>query len=226
MATRLFSDLKDSAGRRYFFDLDSSPGVLLPGVATLTLRGNVPLYPGTVFRTPATAALTLNGLPFVPDVILSPATAALASANSTVGQLGLHLTIRPSLESPLENPPAPFAPTILFINTITPAPAALSVIGYNHSLSEGGNIGFLRPPLAALTLTGYQYTRVIPPAPPEEGVDGQLGTATLEGLAPSLVTQVRIEPDVGSVAVGALVPVADKGFIWIDDDPAPPLSWS
>lgn len=225
MGNRLWSDLQDSAARRYWFDLDSTPGICQPGVGSIQLLGQEPQYPGTVFRTPATAALQLQGILVGNDVPLRPAQAALSFTNSVVGLQTIRL-ISPSLESPVESPDVSFAPTILFINTITPAPAALALIGYNHSLSEGGDIGFAFPPTAQLTLFGYQYTRVIPPAPPEEGVDGQLGTATLIGLAPELVTSLTIEPEVGALSMGELSQRVERGFIWLDDDPAPPLLWT
>lgn len=225
MATRLFSDLQDSAGRRYYFDLDSSPGVCQPGVGSLSIIGRDATYPGTVFRTPTPATLTLNGLAIEPSGSrLTPGAAALAFSNSVIGLLTIR-TITLTLASPVESPPASFAPTILFINTITPAPAALTFIGYDHSLSEGGNIGFVRPAPADLTLFGYQYTRIIPP-PPGEGLDGVVGTAFMEGLAPTLETELVISPLSASLVVSPLVPHTDPGFIWIDDDPAPAIQWT
>jgi hypothetical protein len=222
---RLYSDLRDGAARRYFYDLDSTPGILQPGAATLTIGGHDPQYPGTIFRTPATITLTLFGRAIGPSgSILSPATAALVFSNSTVG-LRTERTIQLTLPSPVEDPPAPFAPTILYINTITPAPAALTLNGFSHSLSEGGNIGFARPEQAALTLFGYQYTRVIPP-PPGENLDGVVGTAFMQGLEPSLLTEIAISPVTASLALTQLAPHADRGFLWIDDDPAPQLQWA
>jgi hypothetical protein len=226
MGNRLWSDIQDSAARRYWFDLDSSPGVCMPGVGYVSLNGGQPQYPGTVFRTPATLILTFNGQSISQGIPLVPTTGALNIANSAVGQLGLQLLISPVLPPADENPPTPLTPTIIYVNTITPSPATLTLIGYNHSLSEGGNIGFLSPPKADLSLFGYQYTRVIPPAPPEDGVDGQLGTATLTGLSPTLELVLVIEPEVGVLAMGSAAQRLDRGFIWIDDDPAPPLTWS
>ena len=219
MTTRLFSDLLSGSGRRYYFDLDSSPGVLTPGPATLTFNGYDPQYPGIAFRTPATLVMTLNGLSIAPEVRLTPAPAALSFANSAV-TIRLERTITPSLAPPIENPPAPFAPTIIYVNTITPAPAALRLNGFNHSLSEGGNIGFRSPPTAALSLIGYQYLRSIPP------VDGQAAPMTLEGLQPTLVATLVLEPVTATIPMEARTPVADKGFIWIDDSPSPPLTWT
>lgn len=227
MGNRLWSDIQDSAGRRYWYDLDSSPGVCTPGVGSIQLQGLQPQYPGTVFRTPLTATITLSGQQINASVaFLSPGIGAAAFANTAIGQLGLILLISPTLTSPVENPDANFAPTILFINTITPTPALLTTQGRNHSLTEGGDIGFVSPPKADLTLFGYQYTRIIPPAPPEEGIDGQIGTATLHGLAPSLTTSLIIEPEVGALVMGEISQRVDRGFIWLDDDPAPPLSWT
>lgn len=225
MANRLFSDLRDSAGRRYFYDLDSAPGVCLPGAATLSLSGHEVQYPGTVFRTPTPALLTLSGPAVGPSgTILSPATAALALSNSVIG-LVTSLTIALTLPPPIENPPADFAPTILFINTITPAPAALSLVGYVNSLSEGGDIGFLSPPTAALSLFGYQYTRIIPP-PPGEGLDGVQGTLFIAGTQPTVVTELVVSPTAGSLVVSPVTAHVDPGFVWVDDAPAPQIQWA
>lgn len=216
---RLYSDIQDGASRRYFYDLDSTPGILQPGAATLTIGGHDPQYPGTVFRTPATVTLTLFGRAIGPSgSILTPASAALAFTNSAVGLLA-ERTIQLTLASPLESPPDPFVPNLITQMSVQPAPAVLPIIGFNHSLSEGGNIGFLNPPTAALTLFGYQYLRTIPP------VDGQATTMVIEGRAPGLITTLIIEPGVAALSMPQLLTHVDPGFVWIDDDPAPPLTW-
>lgn len=92
MSNRLYGGLLQSAGRRYYFALDSAPGIVTPGPAVLTLNGKVPVAvePLTVFRTPAPATLTLNGLMPGAPIVLPPAPAAL----STVGQVPARQLIR------------------------------------------------------------------------------------------------------------------------------------
>jgi hypothetical protein len=235
MATRLFSDLLSGSGRRYFYDLDSAPGVCTPGVGTLTLNGQEPQYPGIAFRTPATLTLTLNGRSVNPDFILTPAPAALAFSSSVVGLQTVRL-IQPTLPSPVESPDNDFVPTLIQIFHREPITGVITLGGFSHSLSEGGNIGFRSPDTAALSLLGYQYLRSIPP------VDGQATAMFIEGREPTLVTELLVEPLVGVMGLGTQTaspegenpvppippppPVVDKGFVWLDDDPSPPLQWT
>lgn len=219
MAIRLFSDLLSGAGQRYYYDLEGSPGVIAPGVATLTLSGREPQYPGTVFRTPATVTLILNGRLVNQDVPLRPGQAALAFTNSTVGlQTIRHITL--TLPSPVENPDNVFVPTLIQVFHKEPQVGSVAVVGLQPSLSEGGDIGTRSPATATLSLIGYQYLRSIPP------VDGQAVPMTLEGLQPTIVATLLIEPEIGALTLTPPEVVIDPGFVWIDDDPSPPLQWS
>lgn len=219
MAIRLFSDLLSGAGQRFFYDLEGSPGVISPGVATLTLSGQQPQYPGTVFRTPATLTLTLNGRQVNPDAPLRPAQAALAFANSVVGLQTIRL-VQPTLPSPVENPDNVFVPTLIQVFHKEPGLGLVQVLGLQPSVSEGGDIGFRSPGVAALTLIGYPYLRSIPP------VDGQAQPMVLGGLQPTLTTTLVIEPEPGLLSFLTLDVITDKGFVWIDDAPSPPITWS
>jgi hypothetical protein len=235
MAIRLFSDLLSGGGQRYFYDLEGSPGVVAPGVGSITLNGQEVQYPGIAFRTPATLTLTLNGRQVNPDVALQPATAALSFTNSVVGLQTIRL-VAPTLPSPVENPDNVFVPTLIQIFHREPAVGVVIMSGLAPSLSEGGNIGFRSPATADLLLIGYQYLRNIPP------VDGQATPLTLAGLEPGLITELLVTPGVGAMYFGTQSafpdgedpppatppppPTVDKGFVWIDDDPAPPLTWS
>lgn len=219
MGNRLFSDLQSGGGQRYFFDLDSTPGIITPGVGALSLVGREPQYPGTVFRTPATLILSLDGRSPNPDVSLRPAQAALAFNNSTVGLQTVRL-IQPTLASPVESPDNDFVPTLIQIFHRQPITGVITLSGFNHSLSEGGNIGFRSPATAALSLIGYPYLRSIPP------VDGQSISMIMEGLQPTLTTTLLIEPEPATLSFTSAPPSIDKGFIWIDDNPAPPLQWT
>lgn len=217
--SRVYADLKDGDGRRYWYDLSNPGGVLSPVPATLTIGSLEVVYPAIAFREPAHATLNFIGVQVGPEFKLQPATAALSIANSAVG-LVTSLTISPSLESPVESPPNDFVPTILFINTITPTTATLTLIGYDHSLDQGGNIAFRSPVTAALTLEGRQWFRVVPPA------EAANGNAIMSGLAPSLATTLIIEPAVGLLYIPETIRVTvDKAFVWVDEDPAPALAW-
>jgi hypothetical protein len=227
MAIRLFSDLLSGAGQRYYYDLEGSPGVIAPGVATLTLSGREPQYPGTVFRTPATVTLILNGRLVNQDVPLRPGQAALAFANSTVGlQTIRHITL--TLPSPVENPDNVFVPTLIQVFHKEPQVGSVTIAGLQPSLTEGGDIGTRSPTTAALSLIGYPYLRSIPP------VDGQAAPMVMVGLEPTLVTELILEPGIAALAFTPPNPTGegsnpvqvDKGFVWIDDDPSPPLQWS
>jgi hypothetical protein len=217
MAQRLWSDIKDGSNRRYWYDLDGSPGVLTPGVATLTISGGEPQYPGSVFRNPAQITLTVNGLQPRLDVPLIPAQAALTFSNAVIGQLIITRTISPSLESPVESPPNDFVPTLHLIMTVAPTTGSIVMATSNHSLSQGGNIGFLTPTTAALTLSQLSPLRVISNADPV--------ALTIDGRAPALQLEVVLIPAVAALSFGMGAPTAQLGFIWIDDDPAPLLAW-
>lgn len=219
MATRLFSDLLSGSNRRYYFDLDSTPGIVAPGVGALTLSGLDPQYPGVAFRTPTQATLTLNGGAVNQGHPLSPAQAALAFSNSAVGLQTVRLIV-PTLASPVENPDNDFVPTLIQIFHREPITAVITLQGNAHSLTEGGDIGFRTPGVAALSLLGYQYLRNIPP------VDGQAQAMILEGLQPALTTELLLEPGVASLSFTPPSPGVEKGFLWIDDDPSPPLTWT
>jgi hypothetical protein len=220
MATRLFSDLLSGAGQRYFFDLDSTPGICSPGVGSITLGGYEPQYPGLAFRTPATLTLTINGRTPNQGIPLSPAQAALSFSNSVVGLQIIRL-ITPTLASPVESPDNVFVPTLIQVFHREPPVGVMILSGLQPSLSEGGDIGFKSPGVATLSLIGYPYLRSIPP------VDGQATPLGIAGLEPTLVTETLIEPGVAALTFTAsALGSVDKGFVWIDDDPAPPLTWT
>jgi hypothetical protein len=218
--TRLYSNQLQSAGRRYYFALDSAPGIVTPGVATLTLVGQQPIAvePSTVFRTPATAILTLSGLQLASPSDLHPAQSAL----SVVGQiptLVTSLTITPAVPAPdyVDLPDNP--PTLITIMTVSPAPAALTLLTLEQNVTQGGNIGFVSPAPASLSLGTLQYTLLLLSTP--VGV-GQLSVV---GLVPTLLHELTIEPEVGQVSIGGHAPELSLPFRWIDDEPAPTSPW-
>lgn len=217
--SRLTGSLVQSAGTRFFFALDSSPGIVAPGVAVLTLNGQVPIanQPGTIFRTPATALLTLNGLSLGAPSTVIPAPAALSMGGLIPGEVR-SLTITPALGSPIESPPQDIPPTLITIWTTSPTTALLTLQTLEINVTQGGNIGFVSPAPAHLTLGTLAYTLLL-------GGDIGIGALSLIGFAPTLRHELTITPDVGLLTTSQLTPVLGLPFGWVDDDPAPPSLW-
>lgn len=217
--SRLYGDLFQSAGKRFYFALDSVPGIVSPGVATLVLGGQVPIAvePQTIFRTPAPAVLTLGGLMPGAPVVLSPAAATL----STVGQIPSRQLIRMitnALAPAVQNPPTPFAPTLITIWTTQPGVAQLSLQTLEINVTQGGNIGFVDPGPAHLTLGTLPFSLLL------GGIVGA-GQLNVVGLAPTLKYELTIRPDVGLVSLVPRAPELALPFTWVDDDPAPARTW-
>lgn len=214
---RLYSDLLDGSARRYYFELDSAPGGITnaaPALLTLNGRSIAIQELSEAFRTPATATLTLvNGL-VVAEPHLIPAPAALAYQGQIPGLLTLQVitnALPPDYTDLPDN-----APTILFIATITPAPAALSMASLVHNITQGGNILEISVGIATLTLSGY-----VPNLPRF----AEVGSVTVNGRTATLLTELAISPGTGSLAVGGLEAILSLPFIWIDDDPVTPTTW-
>lgn len=216
---RLYGSLSNS-GSRFYFGLDSVPSIVTPGVATLTLFGREPSAAQnlTVFRTPATAVLTLNGLSLASPTVVSPATAALATVGQIPGEVR-ELTISPALPAPTYDTPPDNAPTLLTIWTTQPATALLTLQTLEQNVTQGGNIGFVSPGKATLTLSTQQFTLLL-----LSGGAG-VGSLSIVGLAPTLTHELTISPAVGSLTIGETPPLLTLPFIWIDDDPVPPSTW-
>lgn len=220
MSNRLYGDQLQSTGRRFYFALDSAPGIISPATATLSLQGRAPAaaQPTTVFRTPTPAVLTIAGIAPGAPVVLTPGVGAV----SAVGQIASEvrsLTITPSLAAPQETPPSSFAPTIIYIQTKTPAPAALTLSALPFNLTQGGNIGFVSPAAAQLTLQTLQYSLLV-----LAGGAG-LGALTVVGQVPTLLHELTIAPDVGAVSLNPLAPTLSLPFRWVDDHRAPATPW-
>lgn len=218
MSNQLWSDLLSGSGGQFWSDLDSAPGIITPAPATLTLFGRDPAAAQqvTVFRTPATAVLTLAGLSLSAPIVLTPAPAALAY----VGQIParqLIRTITNALPAAVENPPAEFVPTLITIWTTQPGVASVTLQVLPFNLTQGGNIGFVSPAAAQISLGTLPYTLLYG----EIGV----GLLTVVGLAPTLQHELTITPDVGMVSFAETPPLLTLPFIWVDDDPAPTSAW-
>lgn len=216
---KLFDDLLDGLSRRYFGTLESAPGSISPATAIITLSGRTPIavQPEVVFRTPATLTLTLNGLSLAAPVVLSPAPAALAYGGLLPSTTIRWLIVSPSLPQ-LESPEADFSPTLLLQMTVTPDTAALSWQARQQAVTQGGNIGFVFPDRALLTLTGLQQNFVF----------DVVGVAPLSliGYAPEIIaTELTLYPDVATLGFSQTPPALTLPFVWVDADPSPPLVW-
>lgn len=219
MSNRLYSSLKTSTSARYYFALNDAPGVVFPGVATLTILGlSVALSDQSVaFRTPATAALTLSGLSLSSPSLLIPAPSALALSGKQAG-LVTSLTISLPVPNPVETPEASYAPTLLTQLLVEPANATLTINSLELNLSQGGNIGFVSPGKATLTLSGLAPIIALQP---------QVGGLFIVGLEPTLSLNMigTVTPDPASLMVVGPEPELNEPFQWIDDDPAPTATW-
>lgn len=216
---RLYSNLLKSSTERYYFALDSVPGIVTPGVATLTLFGNsVAVSDQSVaFRNPATAVLTLSGLSLSSPSLLSPATAALALAGRQ-STLLTSLTILVPAPSPIEAAEPTYEPTLLTEMTVSPGKATLTIQALELNVSQGGNIGFVSPGKATLTLSTLSANIGILP---------DQGTLTIIGYAPTITlnTLIELTPDPAQLTLGQLAPDISVPFMWVDDEPVSASSW-
>lgn len=216
---QLFSDLIDGSGRRYFFSLKTAPGGVSPNnPAAISVNGFAPtIFVQTqVFRTPAPAVITLQYPPQQVRVPMQPPTAVI-TPTATVANLLKQLTISPAVNADYNDPPSN-APTILFIQTIVPAPALINITALELNLSQGGDIGFISPLAGRIDLLGRVPTTIFFEAAP--------GIVLVTGHEPTLVTSLTIEPEAGQINVLTLTPKFDIGFVWIDVEPPPPLLWT
>lgn len=215
---RLYSDLADGSGRRYYFSLASAPGGVQPSTATLTIGGFEPtvFQQSTVFRAPAPALLTFNALLQSPAVPLIPAAAGLTLVGQISGEY--RSTVITNSVTPIytDLPEAP--PTVLFINTVTPAPALLTFNAPPINVTQGGNIAFISVGVGSLLIQGRAPTVIF--------LEVGVGSLSIQGLAPTLSTTLTIEPAVGIVSINGLEVSLQTPFQWIDVDPPPTVSWT
>jgi hypothetical protein len=218
--SRLFGNLLHSSGRRFFFALDSVPGILAPATAVVTINGRQPIAvePTTVFRTPATAVVTIQGVAFFAPSTVIPAPAALAANLLAPGDVR-SLTISPALGAPVQDPPQEIPPTLLTIWTTNPGVGFAQLQTLEINITQGGNIGFVSPAAAQLGLATQQFTLLL-----LAGGAG-VGEAAIIGRAPTLLHQLVISPETGTITAVAQNPTLTLPFVWIDDDPVPPSTW-
>jgi len=215
---RLWSDIRGTG--QCWYDLDSAPGILSPGVGDVVYVGHIPIavQPASVFRTPATATLTFNGQSVSSAVSLIPGVGSLTSAGQIPSELR-QATVTPTYPPDYSTLPSALAPTILYIATITPTTGSVRISNLTLNVTQGGNILIVSPGVAALSIGGTQSTLIF-------SVIG-LGGVTINGLAPSLDTQLTLSmPTVESITVNGLVPTVEIGFVWRDVEAPPALTWS
>jgi len=219
MSNQLWSDLLIGSGQLWS-DQDSAPGIISPTTGVVTLFGRDPIAAQNiqVFRTPATALLTLNGLSLNAPITLTPATAALAYGGQIPAR-ELIRTISPALPAAVQNPPAAFVPTIITVWTTQPGVGSVVLQTLEINVTQGGNIGFVSPTTALVTLQTRQYSLLL--------LAGGAGVGALQinGLAPTIRRELTISPSSGALSMSLLAPDLSRPFTWVDDNPAPALSW-
>jgi hypothetical protein len=216
---RLYSDLLDSGGRRYYFNLLSAPGGTAPASqALLTILGRAPTVQelSTVFRTPTQAIVTLQGTATVSDTQLRPAQATVSIANGVVG-LQKQQVITNAIPSPVEAAEQSTIPTILFISTISPTTGLVTMQSLTLNVTQGGNIGFINPGKASLAFSGLPAN--ILQSPPDGSV------LTLNGLTPTLVRIATISNEVGVISITITFPTLGLPFGWVDDEHISTPTW-
>lgn len=218
MSNRLWSDISPSSGRRFWSGLTSVPGVVSPAPALVTIQGRAPIanQPTSVFRTPAPALITIQGRAPSAPVVLTPATATITAAGQIPSELR-SLTITPAVPAPDYSTPQETVPTLITIMTVIPATAVITVSTLPFNLTQGGNIGFVSPAPAQVTLQGFQPILI-------SAFIG-VGQINVIGHAPTLQLELTITPDVGQAFVGGLAPALTLPFRWVDDSPSPPATW-
>lgn len=213
---RLYSDLLSGGGERYYFNLESAPGGLGASVGLVTVVGRAAtIFQQTeVFRTPATAALTLTGGLAKAQTIMLPAQAALAYGGQIPG-LAKFVTITNTV-NPDYGTPQDTLPSVQTIMLVTPAQAALTLVYQQPNVTQGGNIGFISPGVGLMVLNGLG---------PNFQFDAGIGLISLVGLAPTLLRELVITPDTGYMSMAGFVPTTTVPFVWIDDGRAATPTW-
>lgn len=232
---RLYSDLRDGSSRQYYFAMASAPGGLQPGnLAGITILGLQPqvFLPNQVFRTPDPAVITISNLALKSGPQLQPVPGVI-TLNQLVPGLQTLRIITPTLPAPDYAALPDNAPSIVFIQTVSPARATITLSPLTFALNQGGNIGFLSPGLASIAVTG----RAAALSYGEVGI----GQVAVQGLVPTLQTEVVLMPNsaIGenpeddddaqvalSIRVIGYAPTLDTPFKWIDVAPPPAVTWT
>jgi hypothetical protein len=113
----------------------------------------------SVFRTPTQAILTLLG--YQPPALTSvlPGVGAV----SLLGLIPVEQKIRiitNALPTPDYSTPNELIPTIAYIQTVTPAPAALQIQALTLNAFPGGDIVYVTPNVGLVSMQGLQATLI------------------------------------------------------------------
>lgn len=217
---RLYGDLLQTTGRRFYFDLASSPSVVLPQTGTITLFGRIPdaTEPASTVRVPLTGTITLvSAAPSSPGHVV-PIKGTIA-VQSLQPSLLTEIIVTPALAAPVETAEPSYAPTLITQMTVIPTQGIISVQSRTPNVTEGGNIVFLQPSRGVITLSGLV---------PIFGFHPSAGVITLIGYAPTLAlnSSRTIEPQAGVVSVNGDTPSLSIPFAWVDDEPASSSIWT
>jgi hypothetical protein len=215
---RLYSNLLDGSNRRFYFGLDSAASGISPSAASLNVSGLAPTIftQVQVFRSPATLVITVNGLSVAGDPRLIPNQATISAtglAPTLLKQLVVTNALPPDYGELPSNPP-----TVLFINTVTPATAQVTLLGIQPNASPGGNIGFVSPGVGLVELQGKAPTLIF--------LEIGTGQIVVQGLQPSLFTELVVTPEVAQITVNGQAVSLERPFAWIDVDAPPSLQWT
>lgn len=216
---RLYSNLVDGSNRRYFFDLESAPGGLSPTTGQLVTIGYAPTVQPlvSVSRSPLVGVLNVVGHTIFGPARISPAVGQLtvtAGSPNTLRQI----VVTNAIPTPDYEPPNALEPTIAFITTVTPAPATLTVTAAPVNAYPGGDIGYVSPAPGLISLVPLGHNLVFLGADP--------GRLNLEGLIPTVIGSMVVEPGVGQLVFDGVRPMLSRPFEWIDVDAPPPLAWT
>jgi hypothetical protein len=218
--TQLYSDLVDGSGRRYYFALNRATGGLSPATqAALTVTGQQPtvFQQVSVFRNPAQATLTLFG--YQP-----PALTSVLPGVGSVSLLGLVPVeqkiriITNALPAPDYSTPNELVPTIVYIQTITPAPAPLQVQPLTLNVTPGGDIAYITPGVGLVQTQGLQATLI--------NSQPNIGGVSIAGLIPTMKGEILLQPDVATITINGQSVSADRGFVWTTVVAPAPMTWT
>ncbi len=216
---QLFSDLVDSQGRRYFFDLKSAPGGIAPSTGQLVITGYAPSIQPLVqaFRTPAPAVLNVVGHTIVSPARVTPGVGAL-TITATPPNVLLQIVVTNALPDLDYDPPNALAPTVVFITTVTPDPAMLTLTAPPLNASPGGDIGYVSPSPGLISLVPRSHGLIF--------LEAGSGLLNVQGQIPTVIGAIVVEPQLGALALNPLDVTIQRPFEWIDVDAPPPLVWT
>lgn len=205
--TQLYSDLVDGSGRRYYYSLSRAPGGASPASqAIVTVVGQVPnvLAQITVFRTPTQATLNIFGYQPPSLTPVQPGVGAVTLAGLIPTEQKIRV-ITNSLPSPDYSTPNELIPTIVFVQTVIPSPAALQIQALTLNAFPGGDIVYVSPGVGLVSMQGLNGV-IINNAP-------GIGMISISGQIPALAKEIVVSPDLASITINGLASSAAQGFV-------------